>query len=50
MLAAVGVKYGKDSNEYEEAGGTRKSERAAPTPAPAPTTKRPKRRKLKPPF
>ena len=26
MLAAVGVKYGKDSNEYEMAGGTRSSE------------------------
>jgi hypothetical protein len=39
MLAGVGVKYGKDSNEYEEAGGTRKSERAAPTPAPDPSTK-----------
>jgi hypothetical protein len=26
MLAAVGVKYGKDSNEYEMAGGTRTSE------------------------
>jgi hypothetical protein len=30
MLAAVGVKYGKDSNEYEQAGGTRSSERKAP--------------------
>lgn len=29
MLAAVGVKYGKDSSEYEMAGGTRTSERAA---------------------
>jgi len=26
MLAAVGVKYGKDSSEYEMAGGTRASE------------------------
>lgn len=26
MLAAVGVIYGKDSNEYEMAGGTRSSE------------------------
>ncbi|NUM45208.1 MAG: hypothetical protein HUU38_10925 [Anaerolineales bacterium] len=26
MLAGVGVKYGKDSNEYEQAGGTRTSE------------------------
>ena len=31
MLAAVGVKYGKDSDEYEQAGGTRTSERAKPT-------------------
>ena len=31
MLAAVGVKYGKDSDEYEQAGGTRTSERARPT-------------------
>ncbi len=31
MLAAVGVKYGKDSDEYEQAGGTRSSERAKPT-------------------
>ncbi len=30
MLAAVGAKYGKDSKEYEMAGGTRTSERAAP--------------------
>jgi len=28
MLAAVGVKFGKDSKEYEMAGGTRTSERA----------------------
>ena len=28
MLSAVGVKYGKDSDEYEQAGGTRTSERA----------------------
>ena len=26
MLAGVGVKYGKDSNQYEMAGGTRSSE------------------------
>lgn len=26
MLAGVASKYGKDSNEYEMAGGTRKSE------------------------
>jgi hypothetical protein len=36
MLAGVGVKYGKDSNEYEKAGGKRKSERATPTPTPKP--------------
>jgi len=27
MLAGVGVKFGKDSDEYEKAGGTRSSER-----------------------
>lgn len=27
MLAGVGAKFGRDSNEYEMAGGTRKSER-----------------------
>lgn len=26
MLAAVGAHYGKDSNEYEQAGGTRSSD------------------------
>lgn len=26
ILAGIGVKYGKDSNEYEQAGGTRTSE------------------------
>ena len=31
MLSAVGDKYGKDSSEYEVAGGTRKSERKKPT-------------------
>lgn len=30
MLAGVGVKFGKDSNEYEKAGGVRKSERKKP--------------------
>ena len=30
MLAAVGVKYGKDSDEYEQAGGTRTSDRKSP--------------------
>ena len=36
LLAAVGVIYGKDSNEYEQAGGTRSSEivRGAPVPNP----------------
>ena len=38
MLAAVGVKYGKNSAEYEKAGGTRSDERkssrrTAPVPA-----------------
>ena len=31
MLAAVGVKYGKDSDEYEKAGGTKTSDRMSPT-------------------
>ena len=31
ILAAVGVKFGRDSSEYEEAGGTRKSERKRKT-------------------
>jgi hypothetical protein len=30
MLSGVGSKYGKDSNEYEMAGGTRTSERKRP--------------------
>lgn len=30
MLSAVGNKYGKDSTEYEQAGGTRTSERKPP--------------------
>ncbi len=34
MLAGVGVKYGKDSDEYEQAGGTRKSDRKPPTRKP----------------
>lgn len=37
MLSGVGVKYGYDSNEYEMAGGTRKSERAAPARKSKPT-------------
>jgi len=32
MLAGVGVKYGKDSPEYEAAGGVRKSERKRAVP------------------
>ena len=31
MLLAVAAKYGKDSDEYEMAGGKRKSERKRPT-------------------
>jgi hypothetical protein len=27
MLAGIGARYGKDSNEYEQAGGVRQSER-----------------------
>lgn len=36
LLAGVGVIYGKDSNQYEQAGGTRTSEivRGAPVPNP----------------
>ena len=30
MLAGVGVRFGKDSDQYEMAGGTKKSERKAP--------------------
>ena len=33
MLAAVAVKFGKDSDEYEMAGGTKKSERRRPVHA-----------------
>ena len=33
ILLAVAVKYGKDSHEYEMAGGVRKSERKRPRPA-----------------
>lgn len=31
ILLAVAAKYGKDSNEYEKAGGTKKSEKKKPT-------------------
>ena len=34
VLAAVGAAYGKDSNEYEMAGGTRTSEKKRPSPPP----------------
>lgn len=34
MLSGVGVKFGYDSSEYEQAGGTRKSERARPVRKP----------------
>jgi hypothetical protein len=30
MLAAIGAHYGPDSSEYEQAGGTRRSERKRP--------------------
>ena len=36
MLIAVAKKYGKDSNEYEQAGGVRKSERKKPVRKPKP--------------
>ncbi|MGC1374913.1 MAG: hypothetical protein WA821_01735 [Anaerolineales bacterium] len=35
MLAGVGVTYGKDSSQYEKAGGTRKSEIKRPAKAKA---------------
>jgi hypothetical protein len=38
MLAGVGVKYGKKSDEYEKAGGTRTSERKTTRRTPAPAT------------
>ena len=39
MLLAVATKYGKDSIEYEQAGGTRKSEiRRKPKPKTPPTS------------
>lgn len=39
MLAGVGVKYGKNSTEYEKAGGTRTSERKTPARKKAAQTK-----------
>jgi hypothetical protein len=38
MLSAVVVKYGKNSNEYEQAGGIRTSERKTPVRKAKPTT------------
>lgn len=32
MLAGIGARFGKDSSEYEQAGGKRKSERKTPGP------------------
>ncbi len=37
MLAGVGSKFGKDSDEYEKGGGVRKSERKRPARKPATT-------------
>ena len=36
MMAGVASKYGKDSSQYEMAGGVRKSERKRPTRKPKP--------------
>ena len=36
MLAGVASKFGKDSSEYEKAGGVRKSERKTPVRKPKP--------------
>lgn len=38
MLAAVGVTYGKNSTEYEKAGGTRTDERRSPSKKRQPPT------------
>jgi len=38
MLSAVVVKYGKNSNAYEQAGGIRTSERKTPVRKAKPTT------------
>lgn len=38
MLEAVGAVYGHDSNEYEKAGGKRKSDRKRPVRKPKTTT------------
>lgn len=37
MLEGVSTKFGKDSDEYETAGGTKKSERKKPVRKPKPT-------------
>ena len=37
LLAGVASRYGKDSDEYEKAGGTRKSERKKPIRKKTPT-------------
>lgn len=39
VLTAVGLKYGKDSDPYEQAGGTRESERKHPAHKPKGTPK-----------
>jgi hypothetical protein len=36
MLAGIGAHFGPDSSEYEQAGGTRKSERKRPVRKPKP--------------
>jgi hypothetical protein len=38
MLAGIAARFGKDSSEYEQAGGVRKSERKRPTRDSAPGT------------
>ena len=38
MLAGIAARFGKDSSEYEQAGGVRKSERKRPTRKPSPAT------------
>ena len=39
MLAAVGARWGKNSNQYEQAGGTRKAERGRKTTKTPPAAK-----------
>lgn len=41
VLAGVGVKFGKDSDEYEKAGGTRPSERKSSKRKPDDADKKP---------